>query len=322
MSKDKVKHEDLYNIKLKRLYEHVTDIMGDFNFQVHRGIAELGNKRRIETWKSTKDDNDIALVWIETVSPSDEIDPYIGTDVLRTMNEESLGKLFFFTNAGLTQSEKNILDGKDHYVFSADDIVQTMSAMDSKKKSKNIKKRKSTKVPSGYLAIRNFMLGRPPQEHKFFIKTSSLGVLTNKYLNRFHEILKDIDKIENIDNIPPELKERFKRIQMELMPEIQKLTSITIIENFKGLKNKLYETIQLMIVYIGNIIEYEAEEDMRKNRDQIENNIKDLKLIEEQVIEFTKVEKKKNEYLSIKLFFISIIIITIALFFYFYTVQE
>ncbi len=87
-----------------------------------------------------KNENISALVWIEIVKGEAVIDNYIATDVLRTMNEEGMSKLFFFTNTDIDPDTKDVLDGKDHYVFTPKDIIETIQALEVKRMSSSVKK--------------------------------------------------------------------------------------------------------------------------------------------------------------------------------------
>ncbi len=86
-SERKARYEQLYNIKLTEFYNFVSEVMGDFNYSLHRTVKDIENKRRIEIWSYQSREDQSAVVWIEVVKPGEILDPYITTDVLRTMNE-------------------------------------------------------------------------------------------------------------------------------------------------------------------------------------------------------------------------------------------
>ena len=89
-SERKARYEQLYNIKLTDFYNFVSEVMGDFNYSLHRTVKDIENKRRIEIWAYQSREDQAAVVWIEVVKPGEILDPYITTDVLRTMNDENV----------------------------------------------------------------------------------------------------------------------------------------------------------------------------------------------------------------------------------------
>ena len=89
-SERKARYEQLYNIKLTEFYNFVSEVMGDFNYSIHRTVKDIENKRRIEIWAYQSREDQSAVVWIEVVKPGEVLDPYITTDVLRTMNDENV----------------------------------------------------------------------------------------------------------------------------------------------------------------------------------------------------------------------------------------
>ncbi|MDE7033976.1 MAG: hypothetical protein K2O68_03190, partial [Mucispirillum sp.] len=129
-SERKARYEQLYNIKLTDFYNFVSEVMGDFNYSLHRTVKDIENKRRIEIWAYQSREDQAAVVWIEVVKPGEILDPYITTDVLRTMNDENVTRLFFFTNGQMSVEEKEVLEGSNHFVFGTDEIVETLIAID------------------------------------------------------------------------------------------------------------------------------------------------------------------------------------------------
>lgn len=309
MSEDKITFQDFYNIKLKKFYEYVTTVMHDFVFAVHRTLKEEDGKRRIELWRSSKNEAEGAMVWIELAKNDDPLDRYVATDVLRTMNEEGLTKLFFFTNADLDPDTRDVLDGKNHYIFTPSDIIETIEALDLKKTTKTVKKRKHVKISSGYLQLRNHLKQHPPHGKKVFVNTSTLSDMADHYIQMVRQVLNDIDRIDDINEIPAETKEKFKRIQAKLLPELRKTLYFKFTERFDFLGIAIYSALENLVVYIGAVIEMEAEEDMHKYRDKIEIHLETLRGIDAQVEEFYADQTAKAEKLSYRLLYISIVII-------------
>jgi len=316
-SNGKITYEALYNISLKNFYEVATEILEDFHFSIHRNIADIPNRRRIEVWRSSKDENDHAMLWIEVIKPDEKIDPYIGTDVLRSMNDENVVKLFFFTNGDMSHAEKDVLDSGDHYIFGPTEIVETLQALDKKRSTRFVRKRKAVKAPSGFIMIKNHMKAHMPKNNLFMIKTSSIPELVHKYLKHFKQLLSDVDRIEDINNIPPELKERFKYKQNELLPEMNKISSLGVIEHFNFVKDQLLTSIQYLIIYIGALIEFESEDEMKKARNIVEENVRELVKIDELVNDYTKKQVRRSEFMALKIIAISVFVIAFFIIFFY-----
>jgi len=319
MSEDndkKITYQDFYNIKLNRFYEFVTEVMHDFTFTVHRSIKEEENKRRIELWRSSKSEES-AMVWIEIAKGDEHIDRYVSSDVLRTMNEEGLTKLFFFTNTDLEDDTRDILDGRNHYIFTPADIIETLEALDMKKMvTRPVKKRKTVKIASGYFAIRNYLKQHPPKGKKVFVNTSTLSDMCDHYVVMTRQILNDIDRIDDINNMSQELKDRFKRVQTKLLPELRKTLYYKFTDRFDYLAQCIYNIQESMIIYIGALVEMESEEELNNSRDRIEKELAILKEIDVKLEEFYKEQMSKAENLSYRLLYISIgVIVFMAAFF-------
>lgn len=315
---ENLKYEDFYSISLKNFYEIITEILRDFHYSVHRGVLEDQGHRRIEIWRSSKDENDNTLVWIEVIVEGNEVDPYISTDVLRTMNEENVSKLFFFTNGSLEQKEKEVLDGKDHYVFSPTDIIETINALEKKKKLKHQKKRRPKGVPSGYTLLKNFLKGKQIEKASISVPTSKITTIADKYIMLARNVLDEIDKLEDINNIVPEVREKFKKKQQELLPEIVKVSIFSFGDKFPEIKPRLFSLLQYLLVYIGAVIEYESEEEMQKSRAQVESDLAFLGSLEEEVSSFKEKMMTKAQKAAWHLLYISIgIIVFFSIFFIF-----
>lgn len=303
---DKISYQEFYNIKLSKFYEHVTDVMHDFSYAIHRNLKEEDNRRRVEIWRSSKNENISALIWLELVKGDALIDNYIATDILRTMNEEGLTKLFFFTNTDLSADTKEVLDGKDHYIFTPKDIIETISALEVKRMSNSVKKRKTVKVTSGMIVIRNYLKTNPPKGRRVFINTSTLSEMASNYIHLAKETFNEIDRIDDINNLTPETKERFKHLQTKLLPELRKTLYFKFTERFNDLSQTVYNIVQNLIIYIGALIEMESEEQMNKARDGVENDLDVLRGIDEKLETFYLEQMKKTEKLSYNLLYISI----------------
>jgi len=306
---DGIRYEDFYNISLKNFYELITEILHDFHFAVHRSVFDGQGKRRIEIWRSSKDENDNALVWIEIVEGEKELDPYISTDVLRTMNEENVIKLFFFTNGSLEKKEKEVLDGRDHYIFTPTDIMETINALEKKKKYKHQKKRKSKGVPSGYTVLKNYLKARQTERGTVTVPTSKVTMVTEKYTKLARGILEEIDLLEDINNITPEIREKFKKIQHDILPEVLKVSVFKFTDKFTDVKTRLFSLLQYLLIYIGAVVEYESEDEMKRSREQVELDLEYLEGMESNVDEYKVTLMERAQKIAWKLLYMSLAII-------------
>lgn len=319
---DKMSYQDFFNIKLRKFYEYVTDVMHDFAYAIHRNLKEDENKRRVEIWRSSKNENVSAIVWIELVKGGADLDHYIATDVLRTMNEEGLTKLFFFTNSDINKDTKEVLDGKDHYIFTPSDIIETIEALEVKKMSKAVKKRKNVKVPSGRVVLRNYLKNAPPKGKKVFVNTSTLSELAENYIYLAKDTFNEVDRIDDINNMTPDTKEHFKKLQTRLLPELRKTLYFKFTERFDYLSQTIYNVVQNLIIYIGALIEMESEEQMHKSRDMVEKDLDILRGIDEKLEEFYNEQMKKTEKLSYNLLYVSVGVIAVMVIFYLFMLKS
>lgn len=306
---DKMSYQDFYNITVKKFYEHVTDVMHDFSYAIHRSLKEEDNRRRVEIWRSSKNENISALIWIDVVKGGTEIDHYIATDVLRTMNEEGITRLFFFTNTDIDDETKDVLDGKDHYVFTPTDIIQTIEALEVKKLSKSAKKRKHVKVPSGRVAIRNYLKNNPPKGRRVFVNTSALSDMADNYIHLARETFNEVDRVDDINDMSQEVKDRFRRLQTKLLPELRKTLYFKFTERFDYLSQTIYNIVQNLVMYLGSLIEMESEEQLNTARDNVETELDVLRGIDEKIEEFYIEQTRKTQRMSYNLLYISIGII-------------
>ncbi|PLX70722.1 MAG: hypothetical protein C0602_04250 [Denitrovibrio sp.] len=311
-----VTYQDFFNIKLKKFYEYVSDVMHDFSYAIHRNLREEEGKRRIEVWRSSKNENVSAIVWIEVVKGGVELDHYIATDVLRSMNEEGMTKLFFFTNTDISTDTKDVLDGKDHYVFTPKDIIETIDALEVKKMSKAIKKRKNVKVLSGMVTIRNYLKNHPPKGRKVFVNTSTLSDLAQNYIHLVRETFNEVDRLDDINNLDQATKERFIRLLSKLLPELRKTLYFKFTERLDYISDTIYNIMQNLVIYISALAEMESEEQMNKARDAIETEIDTLSNIDDKLEEFYTEQMKTTEKLSYNLLYVSIGVIAFMVILY------
>lgn len=300
-SERKARYEQLYNIKLTDFYNFVSEVMGDFNYSLHRTVKDIESKRRIEIWAYQSREDQAAVVWIEVVKPGEIVDPYITTDVLRTMNDENVTRLFFFTNGQMGVEEKEVLEGSNHFVFGTDEIVETLIAIDMKRSIKVVRKRKKVQVPSAMVLIKNFLKANKVTRREIRLKTSAVPELASQYYKLIRRVLNEIDRIPDINDIPAQSRERLKKIQYDLLPELLKTPYYTFTYQFAYLRNALFSLIEYTIVYIGNIIEYEAEDDLKKNREVIEEIMSKLDNVDEEVSNYKSDLMFTSEKIALKL---------------------
>lgn len=296
----KVRYEQLYNIKLTEFYNFVSEVMSDFSYSLHRTVKDLENKRRIESWAYQSREDQCAVVWIEVLKPGESLDPYITTDVLRTMNDENVTRLFFFTNGQMAPEEKEVLEGSNHFIFGTDEIVETLIAIDMKRSIKVVRKRKKVQVPSAMVLIKNFLKANRVTRREIKLKTSAVPELAGQYYKLIRRVLNEIDRIPDINDIPPQTRERLKKIQYDLLPELLKTPYYTFTYQFVYLRNALFSLIEYTIVYIGNVIEYESEDDMKKNREVIEEIMSKLDSVDDQIANYKSDLMFTSEKLSLK----------------------
>lgn len=311
-SERKSKYEQLYNIKLPELYNFVNEVMQDFGYSLHRAIKDHENKRRIESWAYQSREDQCGLVWIEVVKPGESLDPYLTTDVLRTMNDENVTRLFFFTNGQMADDEKDILEGANHFVFGTDEIVETLIAIDTKRSIKVVRKRKKVKVPSAIVLIKNFMKVNRGVRKEVKLRTSAVAELVNQYTRLIRRVMNEIDRIPDLNDIPTDTRERLKKIQYDLLPELIKTPGYLFTRQFAHLRNSLFTLVEYTIVYIGNVIEYEAEDDLKKNREVIEEVLYKLSSIDDQVANYKSDLMFSAEKISLKIIMYSAIFAVVS----------
>ncbi len=172
------------------------------------------------------------------------------------------------------------------------------------------------KVTSGIVVIRNYLKTHPPKGRRVFINTSTLSDMASNYIHLAKETFNEIDRIDDINNLSVETKERFKHLQTKLLPELRKTLYFKFTDRFDYLSQVVYNIVQNLIIYIGALIEMESEEQMNKARDTVENELDTLRGIDEKLEEFYLEQMKKTERLSYNLLYISIGIIAFMIVLY------
>lgn len=296
----KLKYEQLYNIKLADFYNFISEVMGDFNYSLHKTVRDVEQRRRLENWAFQSREDQGALVWIEVVKPGESLDPYIATDVLRAMNDENVTRLFFFTNGQMSPEEKELLEGSNHFIFGTDEIVETLIAIDMKRSIKVVRKRKKVKVPSAMVLIKNFLKANRVTKKEIKLKTSAIPDLVGQYYRLIRRVLNEIDKIPDINDIPSATREHLKKVQFDLLPELIKTPYYVFSYQFNYLRNALFSLIEYTIVYIGNVIEYESEDDLKKNREVIEDIMAKIETVEMQINNYKADLMFSSEKLAVK----------------------
>lgn len=309
--------ERFYNIRMSDFYEYAATILSDFGYTFHRSIKELPEKRRVELWKSNRNDTDQALVWVEITNSGADITKDIPIEVLRVMNEENLTKLFFFTNGGIKNDELETLDGKEHFIFTPSEIIESVDLIKTREnKSETKPKRKKVKVPSGFILIKNYLTNHKKDIKNIPVKVEQIHQFSHLIINQIEKIYNSLNNIKDIDNITIEERDIFKKMQYSLLPELLKISSLQMPNEVQHIKDLLFNNVKNLIVYIGTIIEYEAEEDVQKYKEELENNLKELKNIEDVINEYKKKQIKIAFKKSIILIIISVTVLVISYIFY------
>ena len=295
------KFEELQNIKLVQLYEFVTEVVRDFGYTLHKTLKDHEVRRRIELWSNQSKDNELALVWIEIVKPGEIMDSYTPTDVLRTMNDENITHLFFFTNMDLPHEIRDVLEGMDNHIFDMHEIAENLIAIDNRRLVNIARKRKVVRIPSGVGLIKNFMKNNLDARKEIKLKVSAAPELTNQYLRVIRKILDEVDSIEDINNLNSTTKERLKLAQYELLPELVKIPNFIFTRQFTHLRNTIFTLVEYVVIYLGNVLEYESEDSMKKNRDVIEEIVERLEYVGQQVMTYKEDMMLSSEKLSLKI---------------------
>jgi hypothetical protein len=297
----KSRYETLYNIRISEFYSFATDVMADFGYSLHRTIKEENGRRRVESWIHGNKEDQKAVVWIEVTKSDEPLDPYLTTDVLRAMNDENVTRLFFFTNGDISADDRDILEGSNHFIFAREEIVETLIAIESKRTVKVVKKRKPVTVSSAMILIKNFFRNHEIKKKQIRLKTSAVPDILSQYGRLIRKILAEVDKVPDIDDISPDIRDRLKTIQFDLLPELARVPSYVFPRNFSNLRNMLFELLQISIIYVGNFIEYEPEDELKKNRERIEDMLAIIDRVDDQVLSFKSDMMFQAEKTSVKI---------------------
>ncbi|BAI81791.1 hypothetical protein DEFDS_P171 (plasmid) [Deferribacter desulfuricans SSM1] len=284
--------KDLYDISISNLYNYIYEIMENFNYAFHQSVKEIPGKTICEIWKAKHSTKEV-LVWIEVVQDGQEVDSDLPITILRIMNDYNLKNLFFFTNGYLNNETKQLLDEENYFIFTTDEIIETLLAIDKKKITKVKSKRKKTKVPSGFILIKNYLKNREIPKHRTIIKLGLINNIINKYLALHKPIYQLIQHIENYENVPDDIEKKLKMLQFNLLPYLLVISSYKFITPFSYLKVDLFEYIKYLIMYIGAVIEYEPLEDVERYKNQIDDYINKFNNIDKEI------EKYRSEYLEL-----------------------
>ncbi|BAI79921.1 conserved hypothetical protein [Deferribacter desulfuricans SSM1] len=302
--------KDLYNISIANFYDYVAEIMDDFNYSFHRALKEVPNKTRCEIWKH-KGSDDEALIWVEVVQDGGDVDSEVPVEVLRVMNENNLTTLFFFTNGHLNDEDKQIIDEEGYFIFTTDEIIETLIAIDKKKEPKKKVVRKKVKTPSGFILIRNYLRNREVPKEKNVIRINLIKSVVERYSSFYEPVKSIVDKIENFDDIPDDIRETLKKEQFKLLPNLLVVSTYTFLDRFQYLKVDLFNFVKLLIMYIGAIIEYEPMEDVEKYKSEIEKLLEKFNNIDKEIEEYKKDYIEENKKLTKNLIVSSVVIILI-----------
>ncbi|MEF3254364.1 MAG: hypothetical protein K6348_02170 [Deferribacterales bacterium] len=314
--------QDFVGMDITTFYNLIANIMIDLNYSFHRSVKDVQDYRRIEIWKHQKNLDDYTLVWIEIIKPGKEVDRDVSYEVLRTLNDLNMVRLFFFTNGDLNDDVKYVIDDKGHYIFTPESIIETLLAI--KKKSDIIVKpkikRKKPKTPSGFVLIKNFLKENKPKENKTIVPIKLIPEYRDKLVERFKPIDDLIATIEDIDNIDNEVRKKLKAFQFALLTDLINVASLEFEEPFQWMKEDFFYMIQNYILYVGALVEYETKEDMdnylaefnlRKEKlYQYEAIMKDIREKELKLLEENMAKLKK---LSIRVLVVFIILFIIFL---------
>ena len=278
------KHKILNNIELPKFYQFAVDVVSDLGYSLYRTVKEIEEKRRIELWKYAGGDR--AMVWIEIVPSGKELEPYLSADVLRAMNDENVTALFFFTNSTMTLGDREILEGHNRLIFGKEEIIERLESIDEKKTVKVVKKRREVKTPSGSVLIKNFLKHRDTNRKNVRLKMSATPDLACQYTRLVRRVLEVVDSVQDINNIPSGTRELLKKIQFDLLPELPKTSSYIFPLHFAPLRNILFKLVQHAVIYIGNFTEYESESSLKNNRQIIEDLLKQVDNVDEDVLNY------------------------------------
>jgi hypothetical protein len=312
---EELSFKDFVEMDISTFYDYIAHILSDLNFSFHRAIKDVQDYRRIEVWKHTKNLDDYTLVWVEIVKPGNEVTRDVSYEVLRTMNDLNMLKLFFFTNGGIDDSSRDVLEDKGHFIFTPDNIIETLLAI--KKKSEIIVKpkikRKKPKTPSGFVLIKNFLKENKPKETKAVVPRKLIPEFREKLIEQFNPIFEVIKTIEDINELDQEVRKKLKAYQYALLTDLLNIASLEFEEPFQWMKEDFFYMIQNLILYLGALTEYEPEEDMQKYLDEFENRKQNLYRFEEIIEDIRKRDLQQLEKVTLQLKKLSKVVIIVAI---------
>jgi hypothetical protein len=310
-----IEFENFFNIRIQEFYPYVTEILQeDFGYQFHNSIIDIDDRKRVEIWRAKKQELDGALVWIELVKDGEDVPIVVGTDILRTMNEYSLEKLFFFTNGMVNDDVLDIIKGENHIIFTPEDIIEAVSLISSKNTEDTEPKpvRKNVKVPSGFILLRNYLNDNKSSKTKIHISIGKIQDIVNDILSQLKDILNFIENIEDLDNLNEEEQKRIKKLQFGLLPELIKTSSFIFNDKFMYVRDELFNSIKECIIFLGAIVEMESMEIIKKHKQQMLDSISVLENVGNELEKYKQeLHVKANNY-SLNLFVFSLIIIIVT----------
>ena len=311
-------YEKFFNINISDFYEYVASVMGDFGFVFHKSLKELPNKRRIELWKFKTSDSDQAIIWIEITNSGSDVPREVPAEVLRVMNDENLTKLFFFTNGGLQESEKETLEAKEHYIFTPSEIIDLMSIIrDKEKKDVTVNRRKSVKVPSGFILIKNYLDSHKGNIKNIVIRIDDIPKYGEKISKKISNILDASSQVADINNIPQEDRDSLKKMQYSILPELTNISSLNLPPELANVKEIFFDGVKNCILYIGALVEYESEDLLEKYLDLTKKNMAAIGETKNKVENYKKEQIKKSYKISLRLFLVTIFVLFLGVLLYF-----
>jgi hypothetical protein len=108
------------------------------------------------------------------------------------------------------------------------------------------------------------------------------------------------------------VKERLKTIQFDLLPELARAPSYIFPRDFAPFRNMLFTLLQVTIVYVGNFIEYEPEDELKKNREAIENMLMELDRVDDKILAFKSDMMFQAEKNSVKIILTSGVVMVVS----------
>lgn len=319
-SESKSAYEKFFNISISDFYEYVASIMGDFGFVFHKNIKELPNKRRIELWKLKISESDQAIVWIEMTNSGSDVTKDVPAEVLRVMNDENLTKLFFFTNGGLLENEMETLEGKNHFIFTPSEIIESMEMIKNKEEKKeDTNKRKHIKVPSGFVLLKNYLEAHKKNIKSIVIRIDDIPLYSEKVSKKILKTLEASAQVKDINNIPQEERDNLKKIQYSLLPELTNISSLSLPDGLTDIKENLFDIVKNCVLYLGSLVEYESEDLLSKYMEAINKSIAEVAKSAEKVEIYKKNQMKGTFGQAFKLFIITFFILFLSFLLYRYT---